>query len=143
MAALVAKRSMISWISCAMSARGAALAIELDGALFSWVIELHPELRAGLATEARSARERLVVAAVFDGDVARLAERASIHHHVARNDDPRAAASPRAVQPLHALDRNSVVIPRERFAHGRLEEPVLRSRAVAEHKRLGHAQIGR
>jgi hypothetical protein len=43
---------------------------------------------------------------------------------------------------LHALDPNAVVIACERLAHGRLEEPVLRSRAIAERERLGHAQIG-
>jgi hypothetical protein len=117
-----------------------ALAVEAVRALFSRVIELHPQLRALLGARARPTRERVEVSRVFERDVARLAERAAVDHHVARHDHADRALRPRAVEPLHPRRGDAVVSARERLAHGGLEEAVVGPRAAGEGEGLSDAQ---
>ena len=98
------------------------------------MVELHPHLCAAGLSGRRPAPQAVEVTVVLDDDVARLADVAAIDHHVAGEQQARAARAPRPIQ-LRELRRRPVMPVAELLAHRGLRDPVGEHRAAGEGER--------
>ena len=103
------------------------------GRLFARMVELHPEGCLLTGRRLGPLPQHGQVRLVLDRDIAGLAQRAAVDHHVARDDQPQARAGPAPVQ-LHQVRSRAIVVGAQRLAHGRLGEP------IAQHRAIGQAQ---
>ena len=67
------------------------------------MIELHPDRNAVIVGRLGPPAECVKVAVVLDHHVAGLAQLGAINHHVAGDQQPVSALTPRAIEPLQAV----------------------------------------
>ena len=109
--------------------------------LAAGVIELHQRRGAVALGGCRPPPQLLDVAVVFDDDVEGLADRATVDHHVAGDDEAHAALGPAAVD-ARELGRRLVGGAAELLTHRGLDQAVLDLGAAGERQRQGQRRRG-
>ncbi len=107
------------------------------------VIELQPHLRAFGLTDPRPFAERGDIAFVLEHDATRSGHGAAIDHHIAGQNQARAAFRPSRVE-LHQIGGRRMGGVGHVFLHRRLGDAVLKDAPIGERKRVerGHCCTG-